>query len=263
MLGAIIGDVVGSVYEFYSDKTKDFELFDTSCRATDDSILTICVGCACAQADCRNEYEFKRTLIEKMHEIARLYPDAGYGKQFYIWLIDDNGKPYGGYTNGSAMRVSPCAWALDTLEEVERLAKWSAEITHSHPEGIKGAQAVAAAIFLARTGKSKDEIREYIEARYYDLDFTVDEIRPGYSHDMTCEGSVPQAIVCFLDAEDYEDAIRNAVSLGGDGDTLSAIAGSIAEAYFGIPEELEEEVFNYIDEDLADYYFEYSRYLYR
>ena len=263
MLGAIIGDVIGSVYEFDSDKTKDFQLFVPSCRATDDSVLTICVGCACAEADCNNEYEFKKTLIEKMHEIARRYPDAGYGKLFYIWLIDDNGNPYGAKTNGSAMRVSPCAWAVDTLEEVERLAKWSAEITHSHPEGIKGAKAIAAATFLARKGKNKDEIKAYIEERYYDLDFTIDAIRPGYSHDMSCEGSVPQAIVCFLEADNYEDTIRNAVSLGGDGDTLCAMAGAIAEAYFGIPQELEEEVFNYIDEDLSEYYFEYSQYLYK
>ena len=142
MLGAIIGDVIGSVYEFDSDKTKDFELFVPSCRATDDSILTICVGCACAEADCRNEYEFKKTLIEKMHEIARLYPNAGYGERFYYWLIDENPRPYGGYTNGSAMRVSPCAWALDTLEEVERLAGRSAEITHSHPDGIRFAAVI-------------------------------------------------------------------------------------------------------------------------
>jgi len=263
MLGAIIGDVVGSPYEFTSDKTKDFELFNPSSRATDDSVLTICVGCACAQADCYNEFEFKKTLVEKMHEIAILYPDAGYSKPFYRWLIEKDCEPYNSNTNGSAMRVSPCAWAVDTLEDVERLAKWSAEITHSHPEGIKGAVAVASAIFLARTGKSREEIRDYIEEKYYDLDFTLDEIRPSYSHNMTCEGSVPQAIVAFLEAEDFEDAIRNAVSLGGDGDTQAAIAGSIAEAYFGIPEELEEEVFNYIDEDLAEYYFEYSQYLYK
>ena len=152
--------------------------------------------------------------------------------------------------------------AVDTLEDVERLAKWSAEITHSHPEGIKGAQAVAAAVFLARTGASKEEIRTYIETKYYDLDFTVDEIRDGYSFDMTCEGSVPQAIVCFLEAEDFVDAIRNAVSLGGDGDTQACIAGAIAEAYFGIPDDLQEQVFDYMDESLQDYYWDYANQLY-
>lgn len=262
MLGAIIGDVIGSVYEYGSEKSKDFILFSPECRATDDSVLTICVGCACAEADCYDEHNFKKILIEKMHEIARRYPDAGYGKSFYLWLIDDNGKPYGGYTNGSAMRVSPCAWAVDTLEDVEQLAKWSAEITHNHPDGIKGAQAVASAIFLARSGHTKNEIKSYIEDKYYNLDFTVEEIRPHYSYDMTCEGSVPQAIVCFLDSEDYEDAIRNAISLGGDGDTQSAIAGGIAEAFYGIPEKLKEDVFDYLDEDLAGYYYEYSQDLY-
>ncbi len=263
MLGAIIGDVIGSIYEFTSDKTKDFELFNPSCRPTDDSILTICVGLACASTSCTNEQEFKRQLIENMREIARRYPDAGYGQRFYSWLISEHPEPYGGFTNGSAMRVSPCGWALDTLEETERLAKWSAEITHSHPDGIKGAVAVAAAIFMARNGFDKSEIKEYIESKYYLLDFTVDEIRPYYTHNMTCEGSVPQAIVCFLDGEDYEDTVRNAISLGGDGDTIAAIAGSIAEAYFGIPEELEQAVFEYIDEDLQDLYFEYSGHLYR
>ena len=263
MLGAIIGDIIGSVYEFDSDKIKEFPLFVPECHTTDDSILTICVGCACVEADLDSEWDFKRTLIRKMHEIARRYPDAGYGEQFYYWLIDDNPTPYDGYTNGSAMRVSPCGWAADTLEETERLARWSAEITHSHPDGIKGAVAVAAAIFLARTGHDKGEIRSYIQENYYDLDFTVEEIRPSYGHDMTCEGSVPQALVCFLDAEDFEDAIRNAVSLGGDGDTLSAIAGSVAEAYFGIPAELETEALGYLEDDLQDYYFGYSEYLYK
>lgn len=263
MLGAIIGDIVGSPYEFESDKKKDFLLFQPSCRPTDDSVMTIAVGCACASANCRDEWEFKQTLTKMMHEIGRQYPDAGYGELFYRWLMDDHGKPYGGYTNGSAMRVSPVAWAVDTLEEVETLAKWSAEITHSHPEGIKGAQAVAAAIFLARTGAHKDEIRDYIEENYYDLDFTVEEIRPGYSHDMTCEGSVPEAIVCFLDSTDFEDAIRNAVSLGGDGDTQAAIAGSIAEAYYGIPGDLMEEVLDYMDETLTAYFWEYAEHLYR
>ena len=262
MLGAIIGDVVGSPYEFGAEKTKDFPLFTPSCRPTDDSVLTIAVGCACAEADCDEEGEFKKTLCERMREIGRLYPDAGYGELFYRWLMDDEGEPYGGYTNGAAMRVSPVAWAVDELEDAERLAKWSAEITHDHPEGIKGAQAVAAAVFLARKGYDKAAIRRYISRKYYDLDFTVEEIRPGYRHDMTCEGSVPQAIVCFLDSEDFEDAIRNAISLGGDGDTQACIAGAIAEAFYGIPEDLQEKVFEYVDETLQDYYWSYADQLY-
>ncbi len=262
MLGAIIGDIIGSPYEFSSDKRKDFILFQPDCRPTDDSVLTVAVGCACVEADCRNEYEFKRVLSEKLKEIGLLYPDAGYGKRFYQWMIMDETEAYDGNTNGSAMRVSPVAYAVDTLEEVETLAKWSAEITHSHPEGIKGAQAVAGAIFLARNGADKEEIRRYIEAEYYDLDFTVDQIRPTYSHDMTCEGSVPQAIVCFLDSVSYEDAVRNAVSLGGDGDTQSCIAGAIAEAFYGIPEDIQEKGMEYMDETLKDYFWSYSDTLY-
>ncbi|MBR3974244.1 MAG: ADP-ribosylglycohydrolase family protein [Clostridia bacterium] len=263
MLGAIIGDIIGSPYEFGSDKTKDFLLFAPESRPTDDSIITIAVGCACAEAELWDENNFKQLLCEYIREIGLRYPDAGYGDRFYQWMIMDEDEPYGGYTNGSAMRVSPTAWAADTLPEVEELAKWSAEITHDHPEGIKGAQAVAAAIFLARTGADKAEIREYIEENYYDLNFTTDEIRPTYSHDMTCEGSVPQAIVAFLDSEDFEDAIRNAVSLGGDGDTIACIAGAIAEAFYGIPEDLQEEAFEYIDEDLQEYYWSYADTLYR
>ena len=160
------------------------------------------------------------------------------------------------------MRVSPVAWAAETLADAERLAKWSAEITHSHPEGIKGAQAVAAAIFLARTGANKEEIRAYIQQEYYDLDISLEKIRPGYQHDMTCEGSVPQAIVCFLDSEDFEDAVRNAVSLGGDGDTQACIAGAIAEAYYGIPDWLQEAVWDYVDHNLQDYYWGYASQLY-
>lgn len=197
-----------------------------------------------------------------MRELGHQYPDAGYGGMFYRWVLGYLDEPYGSYGNGSAMRVSPVAWAVDTLEEVETLAKWSAEITHDHPEGIKGAQAVAAAIFLARTGADKEEIRNYIQENYYNLNFTLDEIRPRYRFDVTCQGSVPQAIVCFLEAEDFEDAIRNAVSLGGDCDTQAAMAGAIAEAYFGIPDDLQEEVFEYIDETLTDYYWEYAEHLY-
>lgn len=262
MLGAIIGDVVGSVYEFGSDKRKDFQLFSSGCRPTDDSVLTIAVGCTCVSANCEDEYDFKSTLMRTMREIGRQYQDAGFGESFYHWMMSDSQKPYGSYSNGSAMRVSPVAYAARSLKGAERLAQWSAEVTHDHPDGIIGAKAVAAAVYLARHGKTKEQIRQYIEDNYYDMNFTVDEIRPGYKHDMTCKGSVPQAIVCFLDAEDYEDAIRNAISLGGDGDTQACIAGAIAEAFFGIPDELQEKVFEYIDDTLQDYYAEYADTLY-
>lgn len=263
MLGAIIGDIVGSPYEFESDKTKDFMLFSPHCRPTDDSIMTIAVGCACVEADCYDEDNFERTLVEKMRELGRLYRGAGYGGMFYRWLMSDHIQAYNSFGNGSAMRVSPTAYAVDTLEDVERLAKWSAEVTHNHPEGVKGAQAVATAIFLARTGSSKDEIKRYIEDKYYGLDFTLDDIRKGYSFDVTCQGSVPQAIECFLEAEDYEDAVRNAVSLGGDADTQAAMAGAIAEAFFGIPDELQEEGLSYLDDTLQEYYWEYADQLYK
>lgn len=262
MLGAIIGDIVGSVYEFDSDKTKRFTLFSPGCSTTDDSLMIMAVGITCVSSDTRNESEFKRTLCSIMREIGRQYPDVGYGGDFYNWLMSDTMGPYGSYGNGLAMRVSPVAYAEDTLEDVERLAKWSSEVTHNHPEGIKGAQAVAAAIYLAKEGKSKDEIRAYIEDKYYDLDFTLDEIRPSYSFDVTCMGSVPQAIEGFFEAEDFEDAIRNAVSLGGDGDTIAAMAGAIAEAYFGIPDELQEEAMGYMDDTEKYWYFEYSDQMY-
>ena len=262
MLGAIIGDIVGSIYEFRSDKTKSFPLFSPGCSPTDDSLMTMAVGVTCVSADIHNESEFKHTLVLMMREIERQYPDAGYGDRFFDWLMSDTVGPYGSYGNGSAMRVSPVAYVAETLDEAEKLAKWSAEVTHDHPEGIKGAQAVAAAIYLAKEGHDKDEIRAYIERKYYDLDFTLDEIRPSYSFDVTCMGSVPQAIMCFLEAEDFEDAVRNAISLGGDGDTIGAMAGAIAEAYFGIPDELQEEAMEYMDDTEKDYYFEYADQLY-
>lgn len=262
MLGAIIGDIVGSVYEFGSDKTKNFPLFTPGSSPTDDSLMTIAVGCACVSADTRDEDDFKRMLRRLMREIGRLYPDAGYGESFYRWLMSDSMGAYNSYGNGSAMRVSPVAYAAETLGDVERLARWSAEVTHNHPSGVRGAQAVAAAVFLARTGADKTEIKRYIEEKYYDLGFTLDEIRPSYRFDVTCDGSVPQAIVCFLEADSFEDAVRNAVSLGGDGDTIAAMAGGIAEAYFGIPAELEERALGLLDDTLTEYYFEYADSLY-
>ena len=238
MLGAIIGDIAGSLYEFESPKTKDIELFTEGSRLTDDSIMTIAVGCACAEANLDDEKDFKSDVIWYMRRIGRQYPKAGYGGMFYRWLISDVMPAYNSFGNGSAMRVSPVAWVADSLEQAEILAKWSAEVTHNHPEGVKGAQAIAAAIYLARTGKSKAEIKDYIEKHYYKLDFTLDEIRPTYQFDVTCQGSVPQAIQCFWESTDFEDALRNAVSLGGDGDTQAAMAGAIAEAYYGIPAEM-------------------------
>lgn len=254
MLGAIIGDIAGSLYEFESPKTKDIELFEEGSRLTDDSIMTIAVGCACADSKLDDERDFKFSVIWYMRRIGRQYPRAGYGGMFYRWLISDVMPAYNSFGNGSAMRVSPVAWVANSLEQAETLAKWSAEVTHNHPEGIKGAQAVAAAIYLARTGKSKAEIKDYIEKHYYRLDFTLDEIRPTYQFDVTCQGSVPQAIQCFLEATDFEDAIRNAISLGGDGDTIAAMAGAIAEAWYGIPTAIQNRVFDFLDSNIKRYY---------
>ena len=262
MLGAIIGDVAGSRFEFSSHKTKHFIFLDHGCDATDDSVMTVAVGLTCAEADLEDEDAFKALLVSNMRRLGRQWPDAGYGSHFYHWIFDDTMGPYHSFGNGSAMRVSPTAWAATSLDQAEELAAWSAEVTHNHPEGIKGAQAVAACIYLAREGKSKEEIRAYVEKHYYSLAFTLDEIRPTYEFDVTCQGSVPEAIVAFLEAESFEDAVRNAISLGGDGDTQAAIAGSIAEAYFGIPDHLQEQVFHYLDEALADYYLEYAEVLY-
>lgn len=254
MLGAIIGDIVGSVYEFESDKTKDFELFTEESRLTDDSMMTIAVGCACVKADLSDEEDFKSWVIYYMRKIGREFPSAGYGYHFFRWIKSDFMGAYNSFGNGSAMRVSPVAWVAKSLDEAEKLAKWSAEVTHNHPEGVKGAQAVAAAIYLARSGKSKIEIKDYIEQNYYVLDFTLDEIRPTYEFDVTCQGSVPQAIQCFLESTDFEDAIRNAVSLGGDGDTQAAMAGAIAEGYYGIPEEMKTEAYKRFSQKINQYY---------
>lgn len=254
MLGAIIGDIVGSKYEFTSDKTKDFELFSCDSCLTDDSMMTIAVGCACAKSDSGDEEDFKSWVIYYMRKIGREFPSAGYGYHFFRWIKSDFMGAYNSFGNGSAMRVSPVAWAAQSLEEAEKLAKWSAEVTHNHPEGIKGAQAVAAAIYLARMRKSKAEIKDYIERHYYKLDFTLDEIRPTYEFDVTCQGSVPQAIQCFLESTDFEDAVRNAVSLGGDGDTQAAMAGAIAEAFYGIPEDIKQKGLEYIKGAARGYY---------
>lgn len=250
MFGAIIGDIIGSVYEFSPIKTKVFPLFSRFSHPTDDSVMTVAVACACADTLCRDIDLFKRAAVLRMNEAGRLYPDAGYGGRFSAWLKSEVKKPYNSFGNGSAMRVSAVAWSALDLAQAELYAKLSAEVTHNHPEGIKGAQAAAAAVFLARAGKSKKEIKAYIEKNYYKLDFTLDGIRDKSFFDVTCQGSVPQALVCFLEADSFEDAVRNAVSLGGDADTQAAIAGAAAEAYFGIPEDIMQAGLSYLDDFL-------------
>ena len=240
MLGAVIGDMVGSIYEWDNIKKKDFPFFSSECFPTDDSIMTIAV----AKAILENNGQFeglKNKTIEWIQKIGRQYPNCGYGGRFKKWIRSDEPKPYLSFGNGSAMRVSACGWAGDSLEEVQKLSYAVTVITHDHPQGLKGAEATACAIFLARTGHSKDEIRAFIEENYYELDITLDEIRPFYHFDVTCQGTVPYAIRAFLESDSFEDAIRNAISIGGDSDTLAAITGSIAEAFYGIPDELREQ----------------------
>ncbi len=231
IIGAIAGDVIGSIYESRNDKTTDFPLYSVNCHFTDDTVLTIAV------ADCiLNEKDFAQTIWE----YGNAYPHSGYGKMFKNWLASDNPQPYNSYGNGSAMRVSPVGFACQNMEEVLKVAAQSAEVTHNHPEGIKGAQAIAAAVFLARTGQPKQAIRDFITEKFaYDLNFTMDSIRPSYKFDATCQGSVPQAIVAFLESHDIESAIRLAISIGGDSDTIACMAGGIAMAYYKeIPRDL-------------------------
>lgn len=224
IIGAIIGDVIGSVFEWNNIKTTDFDLFNPKCDYTDDTVLTIAV------ADCiLNEKNFAETIWE----YGRKYPERGYGGRFRNWLQDNNLRPYGSFGNGSAMRASSIGFAFYDIDTVMEVAEKSAEVTHNHIEGIKGAQATAVAIFLAKHGKSKQVIKNYISQTFnYNLDFSLDEIRPSYKFDVTCQGSVPQAIVAFLESSDFENAIRLAISIGGDSDTIACITGGIASAFY-------------------------------
>lgn len=283
MIGAIIGDIIGSVYEANNVKSKDFPLFSKDCRPTDDSIMTLAVAEALFSwkvspkvsiniADVSDPFIWRNTflldrrpfLLEEnltklaeltvlsMQRLGRKYPNAGYGGHFGVWLGMENPYPYNSFGNGAAMRVSPCADGAHTLEEAKKVSETVTAVTHNHPEGIKGAEATTVAIFMAHERRSKDEIRRIISRDYYPLDFTLDEIRPRYQFDVTCQGTVPQAIMAFLEATGFEDAIRNAISIGGDSDTLAAITGSIAEAYYGIPQDIRSQAMQYLDETQRD-----------
>ena len=261
MTGAIIGDIVGSIYEFDNIKTKEFKLFDKSCMFTDDTVMTVAVAKALMSFDDitqENAEEFKECLVDAMHEIGRKYPDCGYGGHFYFWIMKNKREPYNSFGNGSAMRVSPVAWYAKTLEQAELVAKLTAEVTHNHPEGIKGAVVTAGASFLAGNGATMDEIKKYV-SKYYSIDFTLDEIRPTYTFDVTCQGSVPQAMQCFFESIDFEDAIRNAISIGGDSDTLAAIAGAVAGAYYDVDEDVRETALSFLDETLLDITLDFER----
>lgn len=255
MYGAILGDIIGSPYEFdRGDKTKDFPLFSRDSQFTDDSIMTLAVAEALMDTKpADGEKAIQARLVKSMQRLGRKYPDAGYGGMFGNWLWAEDPQPYGSCGNGSAMRVSAAGWLYDDLETTRYMARLTASVTHDHPEGIKGAEAVAAVIFLARTGRSKAEIRDYVCAQFgYDLSRTCDEIRPGYHHVETCQETVPEAITAFLEGTDFEDVIRTAVSLGGDCDTLTCIAGSMAEAFYGVPETLKGACFARLSEELRE-----------
>ena len=256
MIGAILGDMIGSPYEFTPNniKTKEFPLFSDACKFTDDSVMTIAVGEAFLDAGLdADDDAIRDILVKTMRKYGMLYQRAGYGMRFVRWLVSKDPKPYGSYGNGSAMRVSSVAWLYNTIGEVRHAARLSAEVTHNHPEGIKGAEATAAAIFLARTGYPKEEIKTYIEQEFsYNLSRSCDEIRPNYIHVESCMETVPEAITAFLEGNSFEDVIRTAVSLGGDCDTLTAIAGSIAEGYYGVPIMLMHECHNRLPEDLSN-----------
>lgn len=240
MLGAIIGDIVGSRFEARPIKSGDFELLNSQCTFTDDTVLTVAVADSLLQ---------DAPYAQKLKEYYRKYPWAGFGGSFQVWAASDSEQPYNSLGNGSAMRVSPVAWYYNQREQVLQQAEKSAAVTHNHSEGIKGAQAVALAIHLARQGMDKEKIKQHISQEFgYDLDRRLDQIRPGYSFDVTCPGSVPEALICFLQAEDFEQALRNAVSLGGDSDTQACIAGAVAEAYFqGVPREILEQGLKFLD----------------
>ena len=248
MLGAIIGDVAGSRFEWEPLKSKDFTLLsrDLGCRLTDDSVMTLAI--ADAILACGGDYsDLGRRAVASMQALGRAYPQAGYGGRFAQWLTQEDPKPYHSYGNGAAMRVSPCGFAASSLEEAVALARAVTEVTHDHPEGMKAAEAVAAAIYLARTGATLADLRAFIEANYYPIDFTLDQIRPDYVFDVSCQGSVPQAFASLFESTGYEDAIRNGISLGGDSDTIAAITGGMAQALYGVPADLRAQVLPFLD----------------
>lgn len=250
MLGAIIGDIAGSIYEFNNHRDKDLDLFSARSFFTDDSVMTFAV------ADALLKTRHDRSALEQeaakcMHRWGNDYPGRGYGGRFMNWLLSDDPKPYNSFGNGSAMRVSPCGLCARTLEEAKAYSRAVTVPTHNHPEGIKGAEAVTVAIFMARHMQATpEEIRKVIERDYYKIDFTLEDIRQTYPFDETCQGTVPQAFEAFFEATDFEDAILNAISVGGDSDTLAAITGSIAEAYFGVPGEIRDVALQYLDEPM-------------
>jgi ADP-ribosylglycohydrolase len=249
MLGAIIGDVVGSRFEFDNIKTKNFDLFDKSCRVTDDSVMSVAVAEMCLDGYVPNN---KQKIIESFKKWARRYPSAGYGSRFFQWVFSGESRPYNSCGNGSAMRISAIGFYADSREEVEKYSAAVTEVTHNHPEGIKGAYVVAMCVFMARKGATKEEIKAFVES-FYDINLDYEHLKRTYRHDdEICENTVPQAIFCFLISRDFEDCLRTTISIGGDCDTTAAISCAIAEAYYGIPDEIAKAVMKFIPEDMKD-----------
>lgn len=249
MLGAIVGDIVGSVYEFCNTKSTNFQLFSRFSGFTDDTVMTLAV----AKWLVEDEAHTIHYLIYCMQELGNRYPNAGYGGRFGMWLEEDNPQPYNSWGNGAGMRVSPVGLYAKTLDEALALAALTASVSHNHPEGVKGAQAIATSVFLCKEGKSKAEIKEYVEKTFdYNLDRSIAEIRPRYEFDVSCQGSVPEAIIAFLEGNSFEDVIRLAISLGGDSDTIGAMAGAIAACMYPIPDDIAERSNNILTEDLRE-----------
>lgn len=249
MLGAIIGDIVGSRFEWNNNKSKEFDFLTYRCFPTDDSIMTL----ALAQAILVSKADYSdlsKNAVECMQAVGRNYPDCGYGGAFYHWMFSDDPQPYNSFGNGAAMRVSAAGFAAGSMEEAKQISRKITEVTHNHPEGIKGAEAAAVAIYMAKTGKNILEIRDYIDKNYYPMNFTLDQIRDSYKFNETCQETVPQALMAFFESTGFEDAIRNAISIGGDSDTLAAICGGVAEAYYGIPSDIRKHALTFLDKQL-------------
>ena len=258
MLGAIVGDIVGSVYEFSNHRSKEFELFKPQCFATDDSIMTLAIAKAVLES-APDHHDLADNAVKYMREVGQPYPYCGYGGRFMDWMYSDKPKPYNSFGNGAAMRVSPVAYAAKGLEEAVEMSKAVTAVTHNHPEGIKGAEATAVCTWLALHGAGKDRILDVVNSLYYHIDFTIDEIRPTYRFNETCQDTVPQALEAFFESTDFEDAIRIAISVGGDSDTLAAITGAVAGAYYGIPDDIAKKASSYLDPVLSDILSEFER----
>ena len=254
MLGAIIGDIVGSIYEFDNIRTKNFQLFSSRCFFTDDTVMTIAVYKALKKSKLFNYKNLQEQAVKQMQKYGKLYPNMSYGTSFQQWLNTKNPRPYNSYGNGAAMRVSPVAYFAKSIDEVKKLSYQVTVVSHNHEEGIKGAEATAISIWLALNKYSKEQIKKYIEEKYYSLDFIYEDLVKNYRFNETCQNTVPQAIYCFLISESFEDCLRTSISIGGDSDTLCAISCAIAEAYYGIPEDIKFKALQYLDKKiLADY----------